>query len=160
MLSVKQITWRHNSSFFFFFCQLRNHWLIKCRHTLAVWPEPLPHKHTMTNIKKQKTCQTSWDWRVQTCEMYPGGTWMGGIDPFGDIMGTSAGPAREEKNDHLHSSISSTHAGTQTQPHTQRARPYDVWHTLYCKNVLYSWKSTCIPTPRVQVTCYITVYTI
>lgn len=26
--------------------------------------------------------------------MYPGGTWMGGIDPFGDIMGTSAGPAR------------------------------------------------------------------
>jgi len=30
-----------------------------------------------------------------TCEMYPGGTWMGGIDPFGDIMGTSAGPARE-----------------------------------------------------------------
>lgn len=34
---------------------------------------------------------------VQTCEMYPGGTWMGGIDPFGDIMGTSAGPAGEEE---------------------------------------------------------------
>lgn len=31
--------------------------------------------------------------------MYPGGTWMGGIDPLGDIMGTSAGPAREEKED-------------------------------------------------------------
>lgn len=23
---------------------------------------------------------------------------MGGIDPFGDIMGTSAGPVRKEKN--------------------------------------------------------------
>jgi len=30
--------------------------------------------------------------------MYPGGTWMGGIDPFGDIMGTSAGPAGRRKN--------------------------------------------------------------
>ena len=29
---------------------------------------------------------------VLTCEMYPGGTWMGGIEPLGDIMGTSAGP--------------------------------------------------------------------
>lgn len=65
--------------------------------------------------------------------MYPGGTWMGGIDPFGDIMGTSAGPAGEENNylfnqaahakvnSHLHSSISSTHAGTQTQPHTLKS---------------------------------------
>lgn len=47
---------------------------------------------------------------------------MGGIDPFGDIMGTSAGPAREEKNylfnqaahakvnSYLHSSVNSTHA--------------------------------------------------
>lgn len=70
-----------------------------------------------------------------TCEMYPGGTWMGGIDPFGDIMGTSAGPAREEKNylfyqaaqakvnSHLHLSTNSTHAGTQTQPHTLRGWP-------------------------------------
>lgn len=61
---------------------------------------------------------------------------MGGIDPFGDIMGTSAGPAREEEknylfnqaarakvNSHLHSSINSTHAGTQTGPHTLRAEP-------------------------------------
>lgn len=67
-----------------------------------------------------------------TCEMYPGGTWIGGIDPFGDIMGTSAGPAGRQKNylfkqaakvsSHLHSSIDSTHAGTQTQPHTVRGR--------------------------------------
>lgn len=54
---------------------------------------------------------------------------MGGIDPFGDIMGTSAGPEEEEKNylftahSHLHLSINSTHAGTQTEPCTQRGRP-------------------------------------
>lgn len=56
---------------------------------------------------------------------------MGGIDPFGDIMGTSAGPAREEENDlfmqaahakvnsHLHPSINSRHAGTNTATHTE-----------------------------------------
>lgn len=36
-----------------------------------------------------------------TCEMYPGGTWMGGIDPFGDIMGTSAGPENERRGQSL-----------------------------------------------------------
>lgn len=67
--------------------------------------------------------------------MYPGGTWIGGIDPFGDIMGTSAGPAKEEKiylfnqaahrgvNYPLHSSINSAHAQTHTVSHTVRSTP-------------------------------------
>lgn len=40
---------------------------------------------------------TVWRCGGLTCEMYPGGTWMGGMDPLGDIMGTSAGPGRDEK---------------------------------------------------------------
>lgn len=56
--------------------------------------------------------------------MYPGGTWIGGIDPFGDIMGTSAGPEREEKiylfkqtaqakvTSHLHSSAEMSYMST------------------------------------------------
>lgn len=47
------------------------------------------------------TCEGWSGLRGQTCEMYPGGTWMGGIDPFGDIMGTSAGPAGEEEKKYL-----------------------------------------------------------
>lgn len=52
---------------------------------------------------------------------------MGGIDPFGDIMGTSAGPGREERiylyraGSHLHSSVSSTHAGGDANEATHRA---------------------------------------
>lgn len=67
-----------------------------------------------------------WRWRRLTCEMYPGGTWMGGMEPLGDIMGTSAGPGREEKKELgfiylllpeplLQSSVSSAHAGRQTR---------------------------------------------
>lgn len=49
---------------------------------------------------------------------------MGGIDPFGDIMGTSAGPAGEEKkylfrvNSHLHLSIGTSHTGGNKHCHT------------------------------------------
>lgn len=56
---------------------------------------------------------------------------MGGIDPFGDIMGTSAGPGREERiylyraGSHLHSSVSSTHAGGRKRSHTQGC--WDTW---------------------------------
>lgn len=63
-----------------------------------------------------------------TCEMYPGGTWMGGIDPFGDIMGTSAGPAWEKNylfNQAAHAKVNShlQSTGTQTQPHTLKGKP-------------------------------------
>lgn len=63
--------------------------------------------------------------------MYPGGTWIGGIDPFGDIMGTSAGPAKEKEiylfnqaahqrvNSPVHLSINSTHTGAQAHCVTQ-----------------------------------------
>lgn len=66
--------------------------------------------------------------------MYPGGTWIGGIEPFGDIMGTSAGPGGREKiylfkptarakvTSHLHSSISMSYMSIVymlgKQPHT------------------------------------------
>lgn len=48
---------------------------------------------------------------------------MGGIDPFGDIMGTSAGPAREEKNylfnQAAHAKVNS-HLHFVNQPYTCR----------------------------------------
>lgn len=34
--------------------------------------------------------------RLHTCEMYPGGTKIGGTEPFGDIMGTWAGPMKKD----------------------------------------------------------------
>ena len=83
--------------------------------------------------------------------MYPGGTWMGGIDPFGDIMGTSAGPAGEEKkylfrvNSHLHLSIGTSHTqwgGTNTATHTLRGRPLGV-ELLSCATSHFC-RSTCV----------------
>lgn len=66
---------------------------------------------------------------MQTCEMYPGGTWMGGIDPLGDIMGTSAGPAGEDKSYLLRGTFSFTfvhqqHTWQDTNSHKHTQRKY------------------------------------
>lgn len=45
----------------------------------------------------KQRCKTLKRSRGLTCEMYPGGTWMGGMEPLGDIMGTSAGPGRKKR---------------------------------------------------------------
>lgn len=91
--------------------------------------------------------------------MYPGGTWIGGIDPFGDIMGTSAGPAEEEEiylfnqaahlggvNSPLHSSINSTHAGPQTcsVTHSEGQCSVTQMFNILFYNVMYSSVLTCI----------------
>lgn len=47
--------------------------------------------------------------------MYPGGTWIGGIDPFGDIMGTSAGPGGEKTDLRLGSLGSEVRAAEQNR---------------------------------------------
>lgn len=64
---------------------------------------------------------------------------MGGIDPFGDIMGTSAGPGKGGEKKiylfnraacaHLHLSVDSstvTQSGTQTWPHSEGEGETDV----------------------------------
>lgn len=85
---------------------------------IVILTETLPHraKQTHDGTSESISDRTETQTQILTCEMYPGGTWIGGIDPFGDIMGTSAGPEREEiylfkqtahakVTSHLHSSI-------------------------------------------------------